>query len=162
MVRFSAWLPVPAVFWALFFDGFSFQREEVTAVLFGLLPNHGNSHVPLTARIKSKDGSIVLVRLADVEMVSRTAFGDHTRIQLSHIRRMENIAQLHTLRDISRLNRFRLHCIDDNEIIGNLVSPVRLEVTLLGVTQESGKMKVAQIDSLEVLPESFSRDTSLT
>lgn len=153
---------MPAVFWALFFDGFSFQREEVTAVLFGLLPNHGNSHMPLTARIKSQDGSVVLVRLADVEMVFRTAFGKHTKIQLSHIRRMENIAHLYTLRGISRLNRFRLHCIDDNEIIGSLVSPVRLEVTILGVTQETGKVKVAEIDSLEVLPESFSLGNSGT
>jgi hypothetical protein len=94
-------------------------------------------------------------------MVFRTAFGNNTKIQLSHIRRIENIAQLQTLRDISRLNRFRLHCIDENEIIGNLVSPVRLEVTILGVTQESGKVKVAEIDSLEVLPDSFSRDASL-
>ncbi|MGH7494238.1 MAG: hypothetical protein ACREOO_17850 [bacterium] len=127
-------------------------------MLFGLLPDHGNSHAPLTAIIKSKDGSIVLARLVDVEMVFHTAFGSNTRIQLSHIRRMENIAHLQTLREITRLNRFRLHCIDENQIIGNLVSPIRLEVTILGVTQDSGRVKVTEIDSLEVLPEPFSPD----
>jgi hypothetical protein len=65
------------------------------------------------------------------------------------------------LREISRLNRFHLHCIDENEIIGNLVSPVRLEMMIMGVTQESGKVKVAEIDSLEILPESFSPGASV-
>jgi hypothetical protein len=156
------WVADARQFLGVIFNEFSLQGEEVTAMLFGLLPDHGNSHAPLTARIKSKDGSIVLVRIVDIEMVFHTAFGNNTRIQLSHIRRMVNIAQLQTLREISRLNRFRLHCIDENEIVGNLVSPVRLEVTILGVTQESGKVKVAEIDFLEMLPESFLPAASLT
>ena len=121
-------------------------------MMFSMLSHHESSPPPpLTARIKSQDGSVVLAHIADVKLRFKTAFG-YTQIPLSRIRRMCNVANLHTLKKVKKLNRFQIDCFDGNEIFGFPASPDRLQVAVLGVARAWTSVRIVEIDSLEILP----------
>ena len=119
-------------------------------MLLGLIPDHRNiSAPPITARIKSQDGSIVLANITDVALGFKTAFG-YTKVPLSRIRRMKNIANLQTLKDVKKLHRFQISCNNGNEIVGCPASPDRIPMTVHGAPKRNS-MRVAEIETLEVL-----------
>ncbi len=126
-------------------------------MIFGLLSwhLHGEGKQLLTARIKSRDGSVVRAQLANVPLTFKTAFGE-TRIFLSRMRRMENVAHLDTLKDVAKLHRFRIFCTDGDELLGFPLSPGRIPVAIADAVPAWNLMRLGDILSLEILsPESF-------
>lgn len=126
-------------------------------MLFGLLSWHFQPHDKqlLTARIKSQDGSVVRARVANVRLTFKTAFGE-TRLALSRIRFMEDVSHLDTLKNVAKLHRFHIFCVDGNELFGAPLPSDRLPVAVEGATRAWNYMRLIDILSLEILPkESF-------
>ena len=127
------------------------------AMIFGLLFRNFETEGGqlLYARIKSQDGSVVRARLANVRLTFETAFGE-TRLPLSRIRRLDNVAHLTTLRNVTRLHRFHIFCADGNELFGVPLSPDRLPVAVAGTARTWNFVRLIEILSLEILsPGSF-------
>jgi len=104
----------------------------------------------LLVEIYSRDGSRVTAYIRNTMLVLNTTYG-LTKIPFSHTRRLDNISRLQTLRNIKRLNKFRVICVDGQMIAGNLISPGKLKIKLLNVAHSEGIIKLVDLYSLQIL-----------
>lgn len=120
-------------------------------MLFGQFSNNKNHAAKRLIMVRAKlyDGSDVVVQVQDTELVFKTALGV-SRILLSDIKHMKNIANVETLRMDSWANKFEIHQIDGSVIIGVPKSPGKIELDGLNPAHERGHIKLWEIDWLEV------------
>jgi hypothetical protein len=91
----------------------------------------------------------VVVQVQDAELVFKTAMGV-SRILLSDIKHMKNIANVETLRMVLWANKFEIHRLDGSVIIGVPKSPGKIELDGIDQPHERGNIKLWEIDWLEV------------
>ncbi|GEM_PF-4224559 len=118
-------------------------------MLFGI---HDNKHAAkplLEIRTKLYDGSEVHLQAQDTELVFKTALGV-SRIVLRNVARMENVANVVTLRKFLWANKFEITCSDGCKIIGVPLSPAVIHFHDHATPHARGKIKLWEIDWLEV------------
>ena len=120
-------------------------------MLFGNFSNKKNHAAKRLVMVRAKlyDGSDVVVHVEDAELVFKTAMGI-SRILVSNIKHMKNIANVVTLRKVLWANKFEIHCLDGCVIIGVPKSPGKIELDGLNHPHERGHIKLWEIDWLEV------------
>jgi hypothetical protein len=121
-------------------------------MLFG---NHYEKHAAkplLDIRIKLFDGSEVHLHAQDTELVFKTALGV-SRIALSNVAWMKNVAKVVTLRKFLWANKFEIHCSDGCKIIGVPKSPAFIHFRDPDTPHARGKIRLWEIDWLEVQPQ---------
>ena len=124
-------------------------------MLFNLVPSKrvNHSRLPLHVEIRLIDGSLVKANAKDIPVEFETTFGK-TKVRLSHIRRLMNIAHLQTMRHVMQLNKFRIWCIDGNIIVGAPKSPAYFAVEIDGESHTGGKVGFVDIQVMNVQPNS--------
>jgi hypothetical protein len=119
-------------------------------MLFGIHNDkHDAAKMLLEIRTKLCDGTEVHLQAQDTELLFKTGLGV-SRIALRNIARMENVANVVTLRKLLRANKFEIICRDGCKIIGVPLSPAVIHFHDQGTPHARGKIKLWEIDWLEV------------